>query len=312
MFDPNEIIHCEVYYEMCDYMYMGQDDLPSGIVHVDIQSLPEFIDKIKNNGKKYVVVCSRSDFGLYYQAQHPSWRDMEKWIGMSMTPDFSYKGVNAAPRVDLDKCKESDKYSIKCWSWTSHTFDEIPENIVHLFLTNNGIQGDDRLTSIPFGVNGTDGGRDAVNRLSKLDTTQERRDLLYVNFQFYTVERYRLWEFYRNSDNVTVYQSSRTAEQFYQDLCTHKFVLAPEGNGPDCYRMMECLYAGAIPIMPMSQPLHFYLTNRARCVFSPSLFNLNEKALLDTFNEINKYEWNQDFLKKSYWKNLIEEKRKLL
>ena len=312
MFDPSEIIHCESYYKLCDYCYTGQDDLPSGVVAVDIQSLPDFIRKIEGKNERYVVVCSRSDFGLAIQAEHPAWQDLEKWAGMTAVPALGYSDIIIHTRVDKDKCNINDKYAIRCWSFTSHTFNEIPDNIVHLFLTNSFVN-DPRITAIPFGVNGTDGNMEAVNRISNLQANESQRTkLLYVNFQYYTTERFRLAQYYKTQEWATVYESNRTTEEFYNDLLTHKFVLCPEGNGPDCYRMLETLYCGAIPVMPMSDGLYVYYLAKTRVSFTRSLYGLSNTILDKAWEDVQTMEFNYDILRLSYWKGLIDAKRVLL
>lgn len=311
MFDYNEIIDCESYYHIADYHYKGQDFLPSGIVHVDIQSLPSFMTKIKDNGNKYIVICSRSDFGLCLQTEHPPFKDLEKWCGMSVTPDIGYNGIKIHPRLDLDNCNPNDKYSIKCWSYTSHTFNEIPSNIVHIFMTNCFVS-DPRITAIPFGINGTDGATEAKEKISKLVIDESRRiDLLYINFQFYTIDRYRLFQHYYGT-GATIYTSNRTPDEYYNDLATHKFVLCPEGNGADCYRMLETIYCGAIPIMPQCQALTPYLNNGSKVLFAKSLIGLTSDQLETIYQQILPMATNNEKIKLSYWKNLIESKRNLL
>ena len=64
-----EIIGCSSYYDLCDIEYdtITNDDYPSGIIHVHMDHIAEFFNKIKGNGRKYIVVSSRSDYGVCYQ-----------------------------------------------------------------------------------------------------------------------------------------------------------------------------------------------------------------------------------------------------
>lgn len=312
MFDANEIIHCESYYKLADYHYKGQDDLPSGIVHMDTQGLPEFLAKVANNGKKYIVICSRSDFGLALQAEFPPWKDLPKWCEMMNEQGIGYQGISIDPRLDPARCKPTDKYSIRCWSFTSHTFNDIPANVKHIFLTNNFVYGDERITSIPFGVNGTDGSMEAVKKLSTLDTHKTRDKLIYMNFQFYTTERARLFLYFREEPWVTTYMSNRNIDEYYDDLATHKFVLCPQGNGPDCYRMLETMYAGAIPVIEQNAALAFYFQLGMPAIFCRSFYSITPEALEKVYDNMRGVEFNREPMKISYWKNLIESKRLLL
>ena len=51
-----EIIWCSRWKELCDYVYEGQDDLPSGVVGCDITNIREFFNKIKDNSNRYIRV----------------------------------------------------------------------------------------------------------------------------------------------------------------------------------------------------------------------------------------------------------------
>lgn len=311
MFEPTEIITNESYYALCDYHYKGQDDLPSGIVAVDIQSIPEFFQKITGNDKRYVVVSSRSDFGLRYQKDGAAWQDIEKWCGMMATPDLGYNDVSIPARVDRDKCRQTDKYCIKCWAWTSHTFDEIPENVVHWFMTNCYIHDDQRITPIPFGINGTNGCNEAREKIAGL-RPRNRTKLMYVNFQFYTVDRYRLYEYYKGLEWVTAYHPSegRSLDDYLADISEHRFVLCPEGNGADCYRMLEVMYTGGIPIMPMVDGLYFYVKYRLPVLFMRNMYAVNPKDLQSI--HIPESQRNYEPIMLSYWKNEFQKSRKFL
>jgi len=71
---------------------------------------------------------------------------------------------------------------------------------------------------------------------------------------------------------------------YFEHLARSKFVISPKGNGPDCHRVWESIYLGAIPVVvdhiSFSQFKHLpilfindwndvtmdFLTNKTNCI----------------------------------------------
>ena len=250
-----DLIYAARYTEVCNYKFDNWKDrkmLPEGIWHVDTGSIPEFFDAIQlpvNNSRKYVVVSPSCDFGVCLQQYNHPAMDFEKWVGLQVNPSIGYRDISLPPRINPGHCKEHHKYSIKCWAYTHATFDVIPNNVAHWFLSNCEIQ-EPNVTAIPFGIFGNKNKLETANAIDKARRKNEidkTRDL-YVNFQFYTTDRARLYLHFQHFDNVTVERGISFSE-FLDQLARHKFVLCPPSNGYDSYRVLETIYMGSIPIM---------------------------------------------------------------
>ena len=252
LIDKADIINCKSWMDIADcnyeYDYAGVDDIPpSGVVYCNIEHIAKFFNKCKRTHNKYVVVSGFSDFGLAYQKEHPVANDMLKWLPFieSEIPKIEYKALKVAPRCDIEKCDLKDRYSIKCHSFTMETFDKIPDNVIKWFVVNpllmkNKIQG------IPIGV-----GKDAADAISNTPNVT-KTDWLYVNWQNYTTNRMHLKQFFVNNNWywVTVHEEPNIPyEDYLSELSRHRFVACPPGNGVDCYRILESIYLGAIPIV---------------------------------------------------------------
>src|SRR5688572_3609312 len=195
--NKDDIITCESYKGICDYIYKAEDTDPApGLVHVNLEEIPQFFKAINGNGRDYVVVSSCSDFGLTYQEYSPVWYDARRWALMQINEKMGYQTAVIEPRCDLDRCRIEDKYSVKCYAYTAYTFNEIPDNIRHWFMTNSGITNsmDERITVIPFGVAGS-----SANTI--YEAAQEFKDLpkldsVYINWMNYTWDRYEIKQFY--------------------------------------------------------------------------------------------------------------------
>lgn len=316
--NKNELLDCKSYIELCDYDWEGQEDVPAGLVHVNIEHIPSFFQKIKEYpDRQYVVVSSCSDFGLCYQEHSPVWDDLRKWVAIASGSETGYQGVTLAPRCNLETCNEKDKYSIKSHCWTQHTFNEIPENVVHWFTTNCGIVDDERVSGIPFGV-----AENTVETMDSMPLTiknmKERPKDLYCNWTFYTYDRYKLAEFFSKTQWATVHipaiDGFKKFADYLIDLATHKFVVCPPGNGADCYRIYEALAMGAVPIVQQNSE-GLWLNKLELPIVFTTHFELITPNTINNIVQHNEFlldnsKWSLSPITKSYWKEKFEEKRK--
>lgn len=307
MLNKEDIITCKSWFGLHDYSYDSTlPSLPTGVVGCDITAIPEFFERIKHNKNKYIVISSYSDFGLCYQSQHPVWNDMKKAVALFANPSIGYSDWNIGTRCNKNRCKITDKYSVKCYSFTECTFNEIPSNVVHWFTVNSSVIDDPRITQIPFGVS-ENGNYEITSFIPK---EFNRRKPLYVNFQFYTNERYELYRFFETQRYATA-RRDVPMQEFLQDLYEHEAVLCPVGNGFDCYRTYECLYMNTFPIIE-NVPANNFLIGKVPVVPVNSLYSVTTN-LLNNLADIRKtIEWNLDFIKLPYWKEIIRQKIKLL
>lgn len=306
MIQESDIITCESYKGICDYIYSPDNLSPeSGIVHVNMEELLAFFSAISNYpDRKYVVVSSCSDFGLSYQEMNPVWADMSKWARMMATPELEYKQACLSPRCDIDRCKLTDLYSVKCYAYTAYTFNKIPDNVVHWYMTSARIspESEPRITIIPFGV----APNSAKDIMEVAEETQGKKvdSKIYINWVNYTVDRleikenYRLQKAYLRREDVVIVDEAKPYKDYLRDLYNYHLILSPEGNGVDCYRNLEALYVGAFPIM---MPNHVSINLSDLPIgISPFLTGLYAKDLLNSYLVMKAK--SMDKAKLSYWK----------
>ena len=318
MFKQNEIIHVKSWMSLgdCNYEIDHDDDsIPeSGVVYCNIEHIHKFFEKCHDTNNKYVVVSAFSDYGIAYQKDNPVAYDMLKWMPFieSDIPDLGYSPLIVAPRCDLETCKIEDKYSVKCYSNTYSTFNRIPNNIVKWFVVNPMIR-DDRIVSIPLGV-----GKDAPEPICStasnplLMNPSDRVNWVYANWQNNTIERTSLKDGLStyNPEWVTVINEPKPYIEYLQDLTDHSFAICPRGNGVDCYRILECLYCGCIPIVK-EEIAYRYLDDLPH-VKIKEWQQINLEFLKDQLKRIHTTEFNMDKIKLNFWKNKIELSKELL
>lgn len=329
MINIEDIITCKSYQPLCDYIYdhPNLDDVPpTGLVHVPLDQIEEFFKRVDSNGHRYVVVSSCSDYGLAIQQEHPPWSDMLKWMDMQVGPSLGYDGLTMEARLDKDRCKKKDFFSVKCHSWTRATFPSVPDNIHHWFITNLMFVPDQdypelcscnlykKITAIPFGI--AEGKQEQVYEAMKLKRKMEdRENKIYISWNDYTYERYELrrkmvnWQAYGNSDSLTVRgpgDNQDSYEDYLDNLSKHAYVISPPGNGQDCYRTLESIYMGCVTYV-QDTPTN-YLTKL------PAYRYKSVEDIIASYNSGTKDTLlgspeEQPETKLSYWKELIHSKR---
>jgi hypothetical protein len=256
------------------------------------------------------VVSPSCDFGVCLQRDNHPALDFEKWVGLQMSVRHGYNNLMMAPRLNPARCNQSDAYSIKCWSYTEATFPEIPDNVVKWFVCNCEIQ-DDRLVPIPFGIFGNKEKLETANAILNYPK-KERDKLLYINFQFYTTDRHRLFVHFKTqySEKQVTCKQQCSFDEFLEDLATHKYVLCPTGNGLDCYRTLESVYMGAVPIVETRLgSLGPYIGLNVPLLTYPNLFMVDPYELEDIYPAITNRDY--DFTKAlwPYWETRISQCR---
>jgi hypothetical protein len=251
------IIGSASYRTFCDISWNRGDPCPkTGIIFVDLDSIPDFFRVISEDGnrEKYIIVSAQSDWGLHYQIQKPVWTHLERAIGLFARPELDYQDIKIEARCDKSRCTLSDKYSVSCYSWTSCTFDKIPDNVHKWYLTNNAVSDDPRLVTIPFGINNVSQDidcRSLIEQEHKLKFSN-RNIKLYVNFQFCTKDRLDLYYYFerlsQNNSSIVV-ERDKPFTHYIKQLSNSQYVLCPPGNGLTCFREVEALACGALPVV---------------------------------------------------------------
>lgn len=310
----SDCLESQSYIKYCDdeYKYDNLKHVPdSGIVQVHNDEISEFFNRCGDNGREYVIVSPRSDFGIAYQHEHSVWMDMHKAIKSipyDHTVDLSqlgYRHFIVPPRCDVENCNQSDLFSVKCDSYTKSTFSDIPSNIRKWFTVNMMCKHP-KIECIPFGIPSW-----SYEILDNINITEKRQDKsLYVNFQTYTVERLNIKSFYRDSNFAfcTYVDEAKDNEIYLNELSSHKFVLCPNGNGIDCFRTWEALTLGTIPIVERSYVSESF--SDLPILIVDNMYGIT-KDFLDKQYELimNRFpDWSTiEKLKLSYWGRVFSE-----
>ena len=335
MIDKADIIYTKSWMNLAETSYDSNSDdgsIPeSGVVYCNIEHIHKFFEKCKLTNNKYIVISAFSDFGVSLQEEHPVSIDMLKFIPFleSDIANLGYNALQIPPRCELDKCNIEDKYSVRCYTYTYSTFPEIPNNVVKWFTANAQVK-DDKIINIPLGVHRREDEpcytltnpllvepSDRVN----LGTTptnpllvgrSDRVNWLYLNWQDNTVDRFKMKNAYMqlNPDWATIVNDPKPYKEYINDLSEHSFALCPEGNGLDCYRMLECLYSGCVPIV-RNHVAYSYMNDMPHVKVN-EWREINPEFLKNQLKRLSMSEFDMSKIKLSYWKNQIDELKILL
>ncbi len=241
-------IVCDQWSSLADYTYKkNNNEAPKEncIVFVYMDDIAEFFHECKNLPYKYIVISALSDYGLCYQKDHPVYKDMQKWLKfITVSDDHDYNALNIPPRCNISHCKINDTFSVRMHTWTKDTFDEIPDNIIEWYCTNN-LTEDHRIIRIPFGI--PQYSDDIIDEYYTYNSLKIEK--MYVNFQANTVLRGEIKQVLSTIDWCVCPSTTMPIKQFLQEMKKCKYVIAPCGNGYDCYRTLEAIYIGTIPVL---------------------------------------------------------------
>lgn len=135
---------------------------------------------------------------------------------------------------------------------------------------------------------------------------KQKKYLAYFNVTLQTClnERKRAFDYFHSKSFCKTMKSSVCYSKFLNDLLCAKYTISPRGNGLDCHRTWEALYAGSIPIVKSSNidPLFEHL---------PALIvndwdEVTEGFLNDNYEKIKNKLYKEEKLFMDYWIEQIE------
>lgn len=123
------------------------------------------------------------------------------------------------------------------------------KRVIKWYSQNIGINHP-KLFSIPIGLGNQQYPHGNISLLNSIILRNHTKDnLVYKNFSIDTNQsERRVVDVITAKNNINMY-ASVPQNIYFEHLARSKFVINPKGNGPDCHRVWECLYLGAIPIL---------------------------------------------------------------
>jgi len=225
--------------------------------------------------------------------------------------------------ADLNNRSESFILITHCsdHSITQEVFSKRPNCIKKWYAQNVDFKHKD-LIPLPIGIEnhcGKEKGRwTDYNFLETIELKKEKINKivnkLYCNFSLPThpdlekVRRYRIDVLNKlNSKNISAVSSQKPYKDYFNDLKQFLFIASPRGNGIDCHRTWEALYAGSLPVV--QKHIIYDSFNQYPIIQIDSWDNLSYDDFLIKFvNEFRerKIEINYSALNIDYWLDIIK------
>ena len=178
------------------------------------------------------------------------------------------------------------------------------EKLIHMFSQNTHIEHP-KLTALPIGIANSMWPHGQVSSIQHLVSLKpEKKERIYVNVSEGTnrAHRSKVLDTMYNNPLCDFYPQNRPHKVYVEEMAGYKWVLSPRGNGVDCHRLWECMYAGSIAICDNSV--------NARAFKEMGL----PIILVDDYNDITlewlnsqsvSYEGVKNVLDLNWWKNKI-------
>lgn len=235
-----------------------------------MENICEFFHRIQDLDDSYAltVVSSGSDYGVTYQETEPVWKDMNKWFNfISSEPKQGYSGMYVHTRCQPEFCKITDKYSVKVYSFTIGTFNEIPSCIRRWYATNINLNNNDlydftnreKIIRIPFGI--SEDTKKLILQVKNIDWTQRDKYVI-LSHQCNTLARKEIYSIEHPS--LIKYDGHLSHDEYIYKLSTTCGTISLSGNGYDCYRNLEAYYCGNTPIILNNNAMSVYSNTGAK------------------------------------------------
>ncbi len=183
------------------------------------------------------------------------------------------------------------------------------EKLIHMFSQNTHIEHP-KLTALPIGIANSMWPHGQVSSIQHLVSLKDpvsflkpiKKERIYVNVSEGTnrAHRSKVLDTMHNNPLCDFYPQNRPHKVYLEEMSGYKWVLSPKGNGVDCHRLWECMYAGGIAICDNSV--------NARAFKEMGL----PIILVDDYNDITlewlnsrevSYEGVKNVLDLNWWKN---------
>ena len=182
-----------------------------------------------------------------------------------------------------------------------------PDCISKWFSINVGYDHPD-LVPLPLGL-GNDFQDNQINSSDINDdylvNNEELQPHLYLNFKESTnfKERKNLYEYFSNTDWVTIESPNLSKIQYKEAISKSNFILCPWGNGVDTHRLWESLYYGKIPVTKYH---HTYShLNNLPILFVDKYEDITQERLIKFIHSLKSSEIDYKKLSIDTWLDLI-------
>ena len=272
------------------------------IIYINLNFVHHFIDMIKDNTCRYVLISGYSDYSVPYL------REPERYYGTDILLNdpnlicwFGANKIINHPKIrhipiGVPNTIPNVRYDNERGDFTEWIYHIDSQNIIENFLRHKSEQisiignmrnkrNSDKLIHISFTISKTDTGLPSIRRYDN-----HRRYLDQYIREKTPFEHIQLSDWFRNIAAIQEY----------------KYSLCPHAKSPDSYRIWESLIVGTVPVV-FSSPIDELYQDLPVLVLD-NFYQLNEQYLNEQYDIIiSRDDYNFDKLLKTYWLNVIRD-----
>jgi hypothetical protein len=106
-----------------------------------------------------------------------------------------------------------------------------------------------KIVPVPIGIENTQWfNHEIFHKIRKLGIEKTKDVYFYFNLKTPKTYKFRIDCYNKLKDKLT-WNSSKSKENYFIELASHKYSICPRGNGLDTHRIWESLYLNVIPIV---------------------------------------------------------------
>lgn len=166
---------------------------------------------------------------------------------------------------------------------------------LNCIFTQNNMTRHDRIFHLPIGIGNSQWKHGNIGLLMEMRQNISKDRFIFFNFNIETNRDKRLVCYTEiKKKGIQFLNRFSNQREYLQELSKYQFAICPEGHGPDCHRIYECLYLNVIPIMVrshltdyLSQHLQIIVLERwseldiDKCIYNPEIFKSMEMLSME-------------------------------
>lgn len=165
---------------------------------------------------------------------------------------------------------------------------------LNCIFTQNNMTRHDRIFHLPIGIGNSQWEHGNIGLLMEMRQNISKDRFIFFNFNIDTNRTKRLTCYTEiKKKGIQFLERFQNQKEYLQELSKYQFAICPEGHGPDCHRIYECLYLNVIPIMVRSHLTeylkHFQIIVLDRwseldidkCIYNPEIFKSMEMLSME-------------------------------
>ena len=119
---------------------------------------------------------------------------------------------------------------------------------LNCIFTQNNMTRHDRIFHLPIGIGNSQWEHGNIGLLMEMRQNISKDRFIFFNFNIETNRDKRLVCYTEiKKKGIQFLERFQNQKEYLQELSKYQFAICPEGHGPDCHRIYECLYLNVIP-----------------------------------------------------------------